>query len=134
MNFPSSQHKTKEFNSSSDTYNSDQDQDEIKLEKSDDFQRNFSFDTSQDVAKTITKPIHVQGTPVTTEKAPVDLDDGFTFGKTPLTSTTDLSPEKKRTSSVDRTMNSSPSKSIMKKRVMIHHMDHQQRKMSFSPC
>ena len=141
LNFPL--HKAKEFNSSSDTYTSDAevgDNDAGEIAKvnnkngeekqSDLFDRNFSFDNSEDAIKTVvTLPVKFEAvttaaavaTPgiITAPQAKDSKSDEESAGnddaffQTPLTSTTDLSPEKL----INRTNNnSSPSKSIMRKK------------------
>lgn len=100
LNFPNQQPSINDPNSSSDTYASDQDQQQTKLYPKNDFKtslnRNFDIDTSADLQDTIQ----------VSNKYKSDVDI-YTL-QTPITSTVNLA-------SKQTYVNSSPNKSIMKK-------------------
>lgn len=96
----------KEFNSSSDTCISESDSPRPTSETNTDnnsFERNFSFDDSDQINKTIQTKIKLE-------------DEEFSFvTQTPMTSTIDLNNPNKENDTTSNDNNSSPNKSIMKK-------------------
>lgn len=96
----------KEFNSSSDTCISESDSprpSSQNITNTNSFERNFSFDDSDQINKTIQTKIKLE-------------DEEFSFiTQTPMTSTIDLNNPKKEDNTTSNQNNSSPNKSIMKK-------------------
>lgn len=104
LNFPRMNPKTKEFNSSSDTYTSEQEAEPVDEASDVDhktlFDRNFSFEEMEDASKTV-QINHVK-------PSQLELENFST--ETPITSAVELTAQTERSK-----INTSPSKSIMKK-------------------